>query len=47
MKCWACKKDTMKMREDGRFWKCSDDDCGATENVRGASDTVTPPLPKD
>ncbi len=45
MKCWACKKDTMEMREDGRYWECSD--CGTTENVRGSSDTKTPPLPKD
>ncbi len=43
MKCWSCKQDTMKLREDGRFWEC---DCGATENIRGASDTETPDLNK-
>ena len=40
MKCWACSKDTMTLREDERNYECSR--CGATENIGGGSDTEHP-----
>lgn len=40
LQCWSCKKFTMELREDKRYYECP---CGATENIGGASDTEHPP----